>query len=49
MKVRGSDKDGNSIGEFQSTRAAGRELGINHQNIATAARGERNSAGGYTW
>lgn len=38
--------DGNFVAEYSSTIEAGKQLGINHRNIASCCRGERKSAGG---
>lgn len=43
------DLEGNIIKTFGSIGDAGRELGIPTTNISRVAKGQRNTAGGYTW
>ena len=34
---------------FESTRQAGEVIGVSHQNIAAACRGDTKTSGGYHW
>lgn len=43
------DINGNLVGKFLSTREANRNTGVNQGSIASCARGERKSAGGFIW
>lgn len=41
--------NGHKIGEYGSTREAGRITGINQSCISACARGKRKTSGGYIW
>lgn len=42
-------EDGELVGWYQSTKLAGKFLGINPSHIADCCRGVKKSAGGFTW
>lgn len=42
-------EDGELVGWYDSTKLAGKFLGVNFTHIADCCRGERKSAGGYKW
>lgn len=43
------DKDMSLIGEFRSTREAGRQTGVSQGGICKVCSGKRKTAGGYIW
>jgi len=48
-KVYQYDKQGNFIAEFNGTREAERQTGVNAQSISKVALGQRKTAGGFVW
>lgn len=43
------DKNGNVINDFNSTRSAAREMGLDSSSIRRACHGKNKTAGGYSW